>query len=197
MPLLMKTFGGNCQEIPKCTQKNYSKHLRYTKKGRIVGLEAFNTRQTQGQGEVKCRRHSFKKDFCLWQDVKRLTTNNQQNLNNLTTKWPKICLWHQFVSSSSFVLCSDVVLWTWKTIRIQPWVITWIETDTLPRHVFPPAVLFFWCVIWCVCDVLFDAHQMFIFPSPDGGTCLFLRELLGDRREGRGLTVSQSQKILK
>ena len=50
------------------------------------------------------------------------------------------------------------------------------------KYLFP--ALFPIRVIWCVCDVLFDAHQMFIFPSPDGGTCLFLRELLGDRREG-------------
>ena len=40
--------------------------------------------------------------------------------------------------------------------------------------------------LWCICDVLFDAHQMFIFPSPDGGTWLFLRELLEDRG-GEGL----------
>ena len=85
-------------------------------------------------------------------------------------------------------------MWTNKTIWIQPWMIMRIETDTPPRHVFPLASLFFWCVIWCVCDVLFDAHQMFIFPSPDGGTCLFLRELLGDRRGGGGLLFHNLKK---
>ena len=48
--------------------------------------------------------------------------------------------------------------------------------------------------LWCICDVLFDAHQMFIFPSPDGGTWLFLREILGDRGGGG---ASMFHKILK
>ena len=48
--------------------------------------------------------------------------------------------------------------------------------------------------LWCICDVLFDAHQMFIFPSPDGGTWLFLRELLGDRGGGG---ASMFHKVLK
>ena len=75
-----------------------------------------------------------------------------------------------------------------------------VDWNRYSAETFPPPLepsLFFWRVIWCVCDVLFDAHQMFIFPSPDGGTCLFLRELLGDRRGGGGLLFHNLKKILK
>ena len=147
----MKNLQKNSQEIPKCTQEIYPRHLRNTQKGEIVSIPLAK----------------------------------------------KCLLWHQWFVPYS-VLCSDVVTVN-KEKKHNAALNDHVDWNRYSAETcIPPSpVLFFWCVIWCVCDVLFDAHQMFIFPSPDGGTCLFLRELLGDRREGRGLTVSQSQKILK
>ena len=98
---------------------------------------------------------------------------------------------HFLILHLSLILCR----WICKTIRL--WAIMWTENDTLLWHVFPLARSFsdvLFDALWCICDVLFDAHQMFIFPSPDGGTWLFLRELLEDRGGGG---ASMFHKVLK